>query len=132
MLGTEAVARSQPDGYTLGLANTTTHASATALSANPSYDPVKDFAPVALIGSSPFVLLGAPKFPATDVPALIAMAKEKPGTISYASAGPATPAHLSRALFQKMAGGRLLHLPPPGRGEKGGDPMGEPREGPFC
>src|SRR5207245_4360469 len=88
MIGTEAVARSQPDGYTLGLANTTTHASATALSANPSYDPVKDFAPVALIGSSPFVLLGAPKFPATDVAALISMAREKPGTFIYASAGP--------------------------------------------
>src|SRR5262249_56311482 len=84
------------------------HASATALSANPSYDPVKDFAPVAMIGSSPFVLLGAPKFPAIDVAALIAMAKEKPGTISYASAGPATMAHLSGALFEKMAGGRLV------------------------
>jgi tripartite-type tricarboxylate transporter receptor subunit TctC len=100
MLGTEAVARSQPDGYTLGLANTTTHASATALSANPSYDPVKDFAPVALIGSSPFVLLSAPKFPATDVAALIAMAKEKSRTISYASAGPPpwriSPARCSR------------------------------------
>jgi tripartite-type tricarboxylate transporter receptor subunit TctC len=117
MLGTEAVARSQPDGYTLGLANTTTHASATALSANPSYDPVKDFAPVALIGSSPFVLLGAPKFPASDVAALIAMAKEKPGTISYASAGPATMAHLSGALFEKMAGVRLVHVPYRGTGQ---------------
>src|SRR5262249_3865432 len=117
MLGTEAVARSQPDGYTLGLANTTTHASATALSANPSYDPVKDFAPVALIGSSPFVLLGAPKFPAPAVAALFAMAKEKPGTISYASAGPATMAHLSGALFEKMAGVRLVHVPYRGTGQ---------------
>jgi tripartite-type tricarboxylate transporter receptor subunit TctC len=117
MLGTEAVARSQPDGYTLGLANTTTHASATALAANPSYDPVKDFAPVAMIGSSPFVLLGAPKFPAADVAALIAMAKEKPGTISYASAGPATMAHLSGALFEKMAGVRLVHVPYRGTGQ---------------
>ena len=117
MIGTEAVARSQPDGYTLGLANTTTHASATALSANPSYDPVKDFAPVAMIGSSPFVLLGAPKFPANDVAALIAMAKEKPATISYASAGPATMAHLSGALFEKMAGVRLVHVPYRGTGQ---------------
>jgi len=117
MIGTEAVARSQPDGYTLGLANTTTHASATALSANPSYDPVKDFAPVAMIGSSPFVLLGAPKFPASDVAALIALAKEKPATISYASAGPATMAHLSGALFEKMAGVRLVHVPYRGTGQ---------------
>jgi tripartite-type tricarboxylate transporter receptor subunit TctC len=117
MIGTDAVARSQPDGYTLGLANTTTHASATAMSANPSYDPVKDFAPVAMIGSSPFVLLGAPKFPASDVAALIAMAKERPSTISYASAGPATMAHLSGALFEKMAGVRLVHVPYRGTGQ---------------
>src|SRR5262247_4629610 len=86
MIGTEAVARSQPDGYTMGLANTTTHASATALSANPAYDPVKDFAPVAMIGSSPFVLLSAPKFPPATIAELITLAKAKPGTINYASA----------------------------------------------
>jgi tripartite-type tricarboxylate transporter receptor subunit TctC len=111
MIGTEAVARAQPDGYTLGLANTTTHASATALSANPSYDPVKDFAPVAMIGSSPFVLLSAPKFAPTTIADLIALARAKPGTISYASAGPASMAHLSGALFEKMAGVKLTHVP---------------------
>jgi tripartite-type tricarboxylate transporter receptor subunit TctC len=82
-LGTEAVARSQPDGYTIGLANTTTHASATAMIANPPYDPVKDFAPVAMIGSSPFVLLSAPQLPANTIADLIAMAKAKPATINY-------------------------------------------------
>jgi tripartite-type tricarboxylate transporter receptor subunit TctC len=111
MIGTDAVARAQPDGYTLGLANTTTHASATALSANPSYDPIKDFAPVAMIGSSPFVLLSAPKFAPTTIADLIALAKAKPGTISYASAGPASMAHLSGALFEKMAGVKLTHVP---------------------
>src|SRR5262245_7656596 len=104
MIGTEAVARAQPDGYTLGLANTTTHASATAFSANPSYDPVKDFAPVAMIGSSPFVLLSAPNFAPMTIAELIALAKQKPASISYASAGPASMAHLSGALFEKMAG----------------------------
>src|SRR5262245_36736930 len=117
MIGTEAVARAQPDGYTLGLANTTTHASATALSANPSYDPVKDFAPVAMIGSSPFVLLSAPKFPPTTIAELIALAKDKPASISYASAGPASMAHLSGALFEKMAGVRLVHVPYRGTGQ---------------
>jgi tripartite-type tricarboxylate transporter receptor subunit TctC len=111
MLGTEVVARAQPDGYTLGLANTTTHASAPAMTANPSYDPVKDFAPVAMIGSSPFVLLSAPKFEATTIAALIAMAKAKPSTINYASAGPASMAHLSGALFEKLAGVKLVHVP---------------------
>ena len=63
-LGSEAVARAEPDGYTMGLANTTTHASATAMQAKPAYDPVKDFTPVVLIGSSPFVILATPKLPA--------------------------------------------------------------------
>jgi len=63
------------------------------------------------------VLLGAPKFPASDVAALIAMAKEKPATIRYASAGPATMAHLSGALFEKMAGVRLVHVPYRGTGQ---------------
>jgi tripartite-type tricarboxylate transporter receptor subunit TctC len=117
MLGTEAVARSAPDGYTIGLANTTTHASATALTASPSYDPVKDFAPVGMIGSSPFVLLSAPKLPAGTVAELIAMAKAKPATINYASAGPATMAHLSGALFEKMAGVKLIHVPYRGTGQ---------------
>jgi tripartite-type tricarboxylate transporter receptor subunit TctC len=111
MIGTEAVARAQPDGYTLGLANTTTHASATAMSANPSYDPIKDFTPVAMIGSSPFVLLSAPQFPAKSIAELIAMAKAKPAAIHYASAGPASMAHLSGALFEKMAGVQLVHVP---------------------
>ena len=60
IIGTEAVARAAPDGYTLGLANTTTHAASAALNASLPFDPVKDFAPVAMIGYSPFVLLGAP------------------------------------------------------------------------
>ena len=111
MLGTEAIARSQPDGYTLGIANTTTHASAPALAANPSYDPVKDFAPVAMIGSSPFVLLSAPKLPATSIHELTALAKAKPATLSYASAGPASMSHLAGALFEKMAGVKLIHVP---------------------
>src|SRR5215204_3959383 len=81
-LGTEAVARSQADGYTIGLANTTTHASATAMTANPPYDPIKDFTPVAMIGSSPFVLLSAPQLPANTIADLIAMAKAKPATIN--------------------------------------------------
>ncbi len=62
-LGSEAVARAEPDGYTMGLANTTTHASATAMQAKPAYDPVKDFTPVVLIGSSPIVILATPKLP---------------------------------------------------------------------
>jgi tripartite-type tricarboxylate transporter receptor subunit TctC len=110
-LGSEAVARAEPDGYTMGLANTTTHASATALQAKPSYDPVKDFTPVVLIGSSPFVILATPKLPAKDIPELLALAKERPGTLNYASAGPGSMAHLVGALLEKMGDVRMVHVP---------------------
>src|SRR5215470_10717247 len=61
IVGTDAVAHAAPDGYTLGLANTSTHASAYGLTANLPYDPIRDFAPVAMIGSAPFVVLASPK-----------------------------------------------------------------------
>src|SRR5262249_13595978 len=73
--------------------------------------------PVERIGRAPSVFWGAPKSPPNDVAALIALAKEKPATISYASAGPATMAHLSGALFEKMAGVRLVHVPYRGTGQ---------------
>jgi tripartite-type tricarboxylate transporter receptor subunit TctC len=110
-IGTEAVARAEPDGYTLGLANTSTHAVAPSLAAALSYDPVKDFVPVAMIGASPFVMAVYPGVPAKTVQELIALAKAKPKTLNYASAGPASLAHLSGALFEKMAGIELTHVP---------------------
>jgi tripartite-type tricarboxylate transporter receptor subunit TctC len=109
-IGTEQVARAEPDGYTLGLANTTTHAVAASLASLP-YDPVKDFAPVSMLGSSPFLLALYPGVAAKTVPELIALAKGKPRALNYASAGPATLAHLSGALFEKMAKIELTHVP---------------------
>jgi tripartite-type tricarboxylate transporter receptor subunit TctC len=110
-VGTEAVARAEPDGYTIGLANTSTHAVAASLSANLPYHPVRDFAPVSMIGSSPFVLAVYRELPASNVPELVALAKAKPRALNYASAGPASLAHLSGALFEKMAGIQLTHVP---------------------
>jgi tripartite-type tricarboxylate transporter receptor subunit TctC len=110
-LGSEAVARSEPDGYTMGLANTTTHASAVAMQAKPAYDPIKDFTPVVLIGSSPFVILATPKLPATSIAELLALAKARPGTLNYASAGPGSMAHLVGALLEKMGNVRMVHVP---------------------
>jgi tripartite-type tricarboxylate transporter receptor subunit TctC len=110
-LGSEAVARADPDGYTMGLANTTTHASATAMQAKPAYDPVRDFTPVVLIGSSPMVILASPKLAATNIKELIALAKAKPATLNYASAGPGSIAHLTGALLEKMADIRMVHVP---------------------
>ena len=110
-LGSEAVARAEPDGYTMGLANTTTHASATAMQAKPAYDPVRDFTPVVMIGSSPFVILATPKLPAKSIPELLALARERPGTLNYASAGPGSMAHLVGALLEKMGNVRMVHVP---------------------
>jgi len=109
-IGTEQVARAEADGYTLGLANTSTHAVA-ASTTTLNYDPVKDFAPVSMLGSSPFVLALYPGVPAKTVAELIALARSKPRMLNYASAGQATLAHLSGALFEKMAGIALTHVP---------------------
>jgi len=117
MLGTEAIARAAADGYTIGLANTTTHASAPVLTPNSSFDPIRDFSPVGMIGSAPFALLSAPKLPARTVAELITLAREKPRAIAYASAGPGTMAHLSGALFERMAGVKLVHVPYRGTGQ---------------
>jgi tripartite-type tricarboxylate transporter receptor subunit TctC len=102
-LGTETVAHAAADGYTLGLANASTHAVAPNLMTRPSYDPRKDFAPISAIGESPFVLDVNPGLPVHNVQELIALAKAKPGQLSFAVSGPATLANLAGALFVKMA-----------------------------
>ena len=109
-IGSGEVAHADADGYTLGLANTSTHAVAASF-ATLSYDPVKDFAPVSMLGHSPFVLALYPGVPAQSVQELIALARAKPRALNYASAGPATLAHLSGALFEKMAKIELTHVP---------------------
>jgi tripartite-type tricarboxylate transporter receptor subunit TctC len=102
-LGTEAVAHAAADGYTLGLANTSTHTLSPSLMAHPTYDPVKDFVPISMIGASPFVLALHPNVAAKTVPELIALAKSEPGKLTFASAGPATLANLAGVLFAKTA-----------------------------
>lgn len=110
-LGSEAVAHADPDGYTIGLANTSTHAVAVSLTGRLAYDPVKDFAAVTMIGSSPFILSVHPGLPAASIADLIALAKTKPRALGYASAGPASASHLAGALFAKLAGIELTHVP---------------------
>ncbi len=106
-LGTEAVARAAPDGYTLGLANTSTLTISPTLMAKPTYDPVKNFAPISMIGISPFVLAAYPGLPIHNVHELIALAKAKPGKLTFAEAGPATLANLAGLLFDKMSNVQL-------------------------
>src|SRR5258705_3060291 len=94
-LGADAVARATPDGYTIGLATTSTHALAPSLSASLPYDPIKDFAPVAMIGSAPYVMVTYPGLETRSVQEFVALAKSKPGRLTFGSAGPASLAHLA-------------------------------------
>jgi tripartite-type tricarboxylate transporter receptor subunit TctC len=111
VIGSDAVAKAAPDGLTLGMATSTTHMTAPVLNAKLPYDPVKDFAPVAVVGVSPYVVVVNPKVPATTVAELIALAKAKPRTLSYSSVGNASQAHLAGELFAAMAGVELNHIP---------------------
>ena len=110
-IGADAVAKAAPDGYTIGIATASTHAVAVSLGTNLPYDPIKDFAPVAMLGSQPYVLVLYPGLPAHDLAQLIALAKAKPGALNYGSAGVASLAHLATALFASMAGVSMTHVP---------------------
>jgi len=110
-IGVELGARAVPDGYTLSLGTTSTHAVGPATNLRLAYDPVKDFAPVSLLGSSPYVLAVHPTVNANNVRDLIALAKAKPGELRYASAGNTSLAHLAGELFSTMAGVKLSHIP---------------------
>src|ERR1700738_1891117 len=110
-LAATAVARAAPDGATLLLATTSTLAIAPSVYKNLAYDPLKDFAPVELVGTTDFVLIGDPAFPAADLPALIALLRAKAGAMTYASAGIGTPHHLIMAMFLRAAGAAAQHVP---------------------
>jgi tripartite-type tricarboxylate transporter receptor subunit TctC len=109
-LGTDYVAKANPDGYTLLLAPSSI-AIAPHLYKKLAYDPIKDFAPVTLIGNIPMAVVVTPTFPAKSIKELIALAKEKPGTIDYASAGNGTTNHLAVEQFKQITGIELTHIP---------------------
>ena len=108
-ISAEAVAKAAPDGYTLLLA-TGTHTINPSLYKT-SYDMVRDFAPVTLIGSTPFVLAVHPSVPANSVAELIALAKARPGTLNYGSGGNGTPPHLATEMLKTVAGIDMVHVP---------------------
>ncbi len=110
-IGVDAVAKAAPDGYTLGIATASTHAVAVALGVGLPYDPIKDFAPVAMLGSQPYVLVLYPGLPAKSLSELVTLAKAKPGALNYGSAGVTSLAHLATALFASMAGVTITHVP---------------------
>ena len=109
-IGMEIAAQAPPDGYTIVLA-TTAHAINMTLFKTLTYDTVNSFAPVALLTENPLLLVVHPTLPAKTVGDLIALAKEKPGGLSYASSGNGQSTHLSAELFSSMAGIKMRHVP---------------------
>jgi tripartite-type tricarboxylate transporter receptor subunit TctC len=110
LLGTQLVAKAAPDGYTL-LAMANTFAVVPSILSKPGYDPVKDFAGVSQTCLVPQVLVLNPVLPARSVKQLIALAKSRPGELSYASAGVGGTGHMAGALFSRHAGLKMLHVP---------------------
>jgi len=115
-VGTRAVARSEPDGYTLMLGYTGTLAIGPSLYKSVGYDPRKDFAPIGLIGNAPNSLVVNPSFPAKTVAELIAYAKANPAKVNFGSAGAGTASHITGEYFARAAGVTLVHIPYKGTG----------------
>src|SRR4051812_28631075 len=110
-LAAEIVAKSPADGNTWLLGNNSILATNAALYSHLGYDPVKDFAPVALVAIQPNILVVNPAVPATTVAELIAYAKAQPGKLNYASSGAGAAAHLAGELFKAMTGVEMVHVP---------------------
>ena len=110
-VGSELVAKSAPDGYTLEMGTVGTHAINASLYAKMPYDHVKDFAPIILVAAVPNVLEVNPAIPVNSVTELIAYAKANPGKLNFASSGNGTSIHLSGELFKVMAGVEMTHVP---------------------
>ena len=123
-IGLEAVAKSAPDGYTLAIATQTTHAANPALFAKLPYDPVRDFAPLTLAGSTPLALMVQPSLGVTDVAGLIAYMRANPGKLTYASGGNGTSQHLTMELLKSMTGTFIVHIPYKGAGPALADFLG--------
>jgi tripartite-type tricarboxylate transporter receptor subunit TctC len=110
-IAAEAVAKSAADGYTWLLGNNSILATNHALYRKLAYDPVKDFAPVALVAVQPNILVVHPDVKANSVMELVSLAKQSPGKLNYASSGAGAAAHLAGELFKTMAGVEIVHIP---------------------
>jgi tripartite-type tricarboxylate transporter receptor subunit TctC len=110
-LGTEIVAKSPPDGQTLLLGTNGPLVVNVSLYGSLPFDPLKDFAPVSYVAAIPLVLIAHPSVPASSVQEVIALAKQKPGQLSYASSGNGSGGHLAGALLASMAGVEMVHIP---------------------
>jgi tripartite-type tricarboxylate transporter receptor subunit TctC len=123
--GTDLIAKAVPDGYTIGMGNLAPLAVNPTLFKSLPYDPIKDLAPVVLLEKGPLVLMVNPSLlPAKSVAELIALAKAKPGTLSFASSGNGGSHHLSGEMFKAMAGIDINHIPYKGGAPAASDLMG--------
>ena len=110
VVGTDFGAKAAPDGYTLTMVTNATLAIAPALRKIP-YDPVKDFAPIGLVGITPYVVIVHPAVPVRNVKQLVALARSRPGQVEFGSGGVGTPGHLAGEMLNTLTGIKMVHVP---------------------
>ncbi len=115
-IGTRAVATAAPDGYSIGIVDSTFTINPGLLGSKLPYDTLKDFAPISLMATAPFVMVVNPSVPAKDLAAFLALAKAQPGSLSFGSAGVGSAPHLAGEQLKQQAGVQLLHVPYRGGG----------------
>ncbi|MGH8662316.1 MAG: Bug family tripartite tricarboxylate transporter substrate binding protein, partial [Burkholderiales bacterium] len=123
-IGTEIAARAPADGYTLTMGTTSTHVIAPAIFPDVKYDPIKDFAPITLVASTPYLLVVHPGVTAKTLKEFIALVKSQPGKLNYASAGTGTTTQIAMEMLKLAAGIDIVHVPFKGNGPAGTATMG--------
>lgn len=123
-IGTEIAARAAPDGHTLTMGTTSTHVIAPAAYAKVSYDPVKDFSPITLVASTPYLLVLHPGVKANNLKEFVALAKSQPGKMNFASAGTGSTTQLAMEMLKIAAGIDIVHVPYGGNGPAGTATLG--------
>ena len=118
-IGTDIAAKANPDGYTLTMGTTSTHAIAVGVYSKLKYDPVKDFAPLTLVASTPYLLVVNPGVTANSLKEFVGLVKSQPGKLNYASAGTGTTTQLAMEMLKLAAGIDIVHVPYNGNGPAG-------------